>query len=262
MTSASMEDLWGTLDRRALAAIVEAGPPALFATISGAHLYGFASADSDVDLRGAFVLPVRDLLGLDLPDETWSVTDVRGGLELDWVAHDIRKFARMMVRDNGYVLEQLLSPLTVVTGDEHRELVRIGRGCITRGLYRHYRGFAASRRKLLAEPGATVKHLLYAYRVYLTGIHVLRSGEIECNLDVLNHGPRVPQISDLLAQKRGGREKEPLGAGEIEAHLPELDRLEAELEEAHAESALPLEPTTRPALEAFVVEARLRREER
>ena len=31
--------------------------PLLFATISGAHLYGFPSDDSDYDLRGAHRLP-------------------------------------------------------------------------------------------------------------------------------------------------------------------------------------------------------------
>ena len=36
--------------------IVAAQPyPLLFATISGAHLYGFPSPDSDFDLRGADV---------------------------------------------------------------------------------------------------------------------------------------------------------------------------------------------------------------
>ena len=35
--------------------------PLLFATISGAHLYGFASPDSDYDLRGVHVLPFRQV---------------------------------------------------------------------------------------------------------------------------------------------------------------------------------------------------------
>ncbi|HEY9715819.1 MAG TPA: nucleotidyltransferase domain-containing protein [Trichormus sp.] len=40
--------------------------PLLFATISGAHLYGFPSPDSDYDLRGVHVLPVKDVIGLDM----------------------------------------------------------------------------------------------------------------------------------------------------------------------------------------------------
>ena len=43
--------------------IVEAQPyPLMFATISGAHLYGFPSPDSDFDLRGIHVLPLPSVL--------------------------------------------------------------------------------------------------------------------------------------------------------------------------------------------------------
>jgi predicted nucleotidyltransferase len=51
--------------------IVAAQPyPLLFATISGAHLYGFPSPDSDFDLRGAHVLPLDKVVGLEVRDET------------------------------------------------------------------------------------------------------------------------------------------------------------------------------------------------
>ena len=42
----------------------------LFVTVSGAHLYGFSSPDSDVDLRGCHLLPLREIVGLDMPAET------------------------------------------------------------------------------------------------------------------------------------------------------------------------------------------------
>ena len=38
--------------------------PLLFATISGAHLYGFPSQDSDYDLRGVHILPTKEAVGL------------------------------------------------------------------------------------------------------------------------------------------------------------------------------------------------------
>lgn len=38
--------------------------PLLFATISGAHLYGFPSPDSDYDLRGAHLLSAREAVSL------------------------------------------------------------------------------------------------------------------------------------------------------------------------------------------------------
>jgi hypothetical protein len=53
----AIQEVWGMLDRQWLGTVLADGPEPLFATISGAHLYGFASPNSDVDLRGAFVLP-------------------------------------------------------------------------------------------------------------------------------------------------------------------------------------------------------------
>src|SRR3954469_19800335 len=99
--------------------------PLVFATISGAHLYGFASPDSDYDLRGVHILPLRDVIGLDISHETIERSGIHDGLELDLVTHDIRKFFQLLLKKNGYVLEQLYSPLIVRTSPEHDELKSI-----------------------------------------------------------------------------------------------------------------------------------------
>ncbi len=81
-----------TIDPR-LHRIVAAQPhPLLFATISGAHLYGFPSPDSDFDLRGAHILPLDKVVGLETRDETLEDSCVIEGLEMDIVSHDARKF--------------------------------------------------------------------------------------------------------------------------------------------------------------------------
>lgn len=77
-----------------LQAEVAAHPyPLRFATISGAHLYGFPSPDSDYDLRGVHLLPVREVVGLDTGSETVAASHVRAGVEIDVVTHDLKKFA-------------------------------------------------------------------------------------------------------------------------------------------------------------------------
>jgi predicted nucleotidyltransferase len=59
------------LDYAALGALVaKLDYDPLFVTVSGAHLYGFPSPDSDIDLRGCHRLPVRALIGLDVPQQT------------------------------------------------------------------------------------------------------------------------------------------------------------------------------------------------
>src|SRR3982751_2176372 len=85
--------------------------PLIFVTISGAHLYGFPSPDSDFDLRGVHVLPAREVLGLDPGRETIEIAREEPGLELDLVTHDAAKFFGLMLKKNGYVLKQLYSPL-------------------------------------------------------------------------------------------------------------------------------------------------------
>lgn len=251
--------VWSTLDRDFLETVARRGPEPLFATLSGAHLYGFASPDSDVDLRGAFLLPVHDLLRLRPAKETISLED-KTVVDLDWVAHDVRKFARLMTRHNGYVLEQLYSPLVVVETPALAELRELGRGCITRPTVRHYLGFYRGRRQRLEAPRPTVKHLLYAYRVLLTGIHLMRSGEVVANLPVLNERFEVPGLDGLVQRKQGGAEKMPLAEAELSSHLAQLGRLETELERAHEKSSLPHEPTTVKALDDFVVRLRLEKD--
>jgi len=242
-----------TLDMMRLGAVVDSGPTALFATVSGAHLYGFASPDSDVDLRGVFVQRLEERLKLNPPDDTITIMRTEpDGLEMDWVAHDIHKFAMLMTKRNGYVLEQLYSPLVVRTGPLHEELKDIGRGCVVRHLYHHYRGFAANQRKILDAEAPTVKDLLYAYRVYLTGIHVLRSGEIEANLGILIGHYKHDGIRELIDRKTGGAEHGALELDEVASHTSRLDGLETDLGQAFEACRLPESPTTFDALSEFV----------
>jgi len=257
MNEEMQREVWGMVDREHLAQVARKGPEPIFATISGAHLYGFASPDSDVDLRGAFMLPARDVLGLHPPDETITIED-KTIIDLDWVAHDIRKFARLMTNHNGYVLEQLYSPLVVVTTPAHEELLRLGKGCITRPTVRHYQGFARGRRHRLAEPDPTVKHLLYAYRVFLSGIHLMQTGEVVANIQVLNERFRLGEVDELVARKRAGAEKMALEERDHVQHGKVLDRLEQQLQAAYDDSRLPEEPTTAAALDQFVVDLRLK----
>ena len=99
--------------------------PLLFATISGAHLYGFPSPDSDYDLRGSHVLPLKEVVGLHVKHETVEKSGIHDGLEIDLVTHDVGKFFGLMLKKNGYVLEQVMSPLVVQTTPEHDELVAL-----------------------------------------------------------------------------------------------------------------------------------------
>src|ERR1700722_17151748 len=97
-----------TLDLPALAETARGRLPSLlFLTVSGAHLYGFPSEDSDVDLRGCHRLPMEKLLGLRAPHETCEAKLEQAGREVELVSHDVGKYLRLLLKHNGYVLEQI-----------------------------------------------------------------------------------------------------------------------------------------------------------
>ena len=248
-----------TIDPR-LHRIVAAQPyPLLFATISGAHLYGFPSPDSDYDLRGGHILPLEAVVGLDLRDETLEDSRVIDGLEMDIVSHDVKKFFGLLLKKNGYVLEQLYSPLVVHTTPGHAELMQIAKGCITKHHSHHYFGFAETQWKLFDNDSPRrVKPLLYVYRVLLTGIHLMRTGVINANLGELNGAARLPYIPDLIARKQSG-EDTTLDDADLAFHQREYERLRGELQSAHDSSQLPELPAdqARHALNDLLVRTRL-----
>jgi predicted nucleotidyltransferase len=228
----------------------------IFATVSGAHLYGFASVDSDVDLRGVHLLPAADVVGLRPARETLQHMEMREGVELDVVTHDLLKFCRLLLRHNGYVAEQLLSPLVVASSALHRDLVELWPGVVTRHHCHHYLGFAATQWKLFERNGE-LKPALYTLRVLLTGIHLMRTGEVVADLRQLWPDHSVPYVGDLIDAKRLG-EHAPMGSL-VPADLLRSDivRLRATLAEAAAASHLPERPSAHDALHNLVVNARL-----
>ena len=228
--------------------------PFAFVTISGAHLYGFPSADSDWDLRGSHLLPGSAFWGLGDPRQTeeWQA-DTEAGL-VEAVSHDLRKFSRLLLRRNGYVLEQVTSPLVVRTSPVHRELLELVPGLLTRNHYHHYRGFYHSERRGYnqSEP-RSLKKLLYCFRVLLTGIVLLREGVLEANLPKLNERFGLAFIPELIERKARAE----FGAiPDGDRYVAELDRLEAELDRAFQESALPEEPSVYTELDRLIVRAR------
>lgn len=229
----------------------------LFATLSGAHLYGFPSPDSDYDVRGVHVLPLDEVVGLQTGPETVELsTDLSIG-PLDLVTHDVAKFLRLLLRPNGYVLEQLLSPLVLQETNAFQELKALAPGCITRHHAHHYLGFAATQWNLFQkERPLRIKPLLYVYRVLLTGIHLMRTGKVEANLVYLQQEAHLPYVDALLYRKQNEAEKATLAEEELAHHVPAYALLRTQLQEAYEHSTLPDKSTSREALHNLLIRVR------
>jgi predicted nucleotidyltransferase len=231
-------------------------PSALFWTVSGSHLYGFPSVDSDIDLRGCFLAPLRSLVGLRQPTETVEPVGEFAGREVEAVSHEAGKYLRLLCKHNGYVLEQILSPL-VASGAEFLAALRpLARKCVTRHCFNHYRGFLRQQRKLFdREEVKRAKTLLYAYRVALTGVHLLETGEVESHLPTLNERFGLAFIPELI-ERKASAEFGTLSALDVSFHTAELDRWESRLNAAYEGSTLTAEAPV-AELDTFLVELRM-----
>lgn len=238
---------------------VEGHPhPLLFVTISGAHLYGFPSPDSDYDLRGVHLLPLEHVIGLCTGGDTIDTSETSAGREIDLVTHDAHKFFGLMLKPNGYVLEQVLSPLIVHAMPAHEELCAIAADCVTRRHAHHYRGFSAGQWKLFRKvQPPRIKPLLYVYRVLLTGIHLMRTGRVEADLRTLNRSARLPYLDELIDRKIAGGEQADLPDADVAFHEAEYERLVAELHAAADASHLPERPRAKAALHDLLIRLRL-----
>jgi predicted nucleotidyltransferase len=206
------------------------------------------------------VLPLEEVVGLKPGRETIERSGVHDGLEIDLVTHDVRKFFGLLLKKNGYVLEQVLSPLVVHTTPEHAELQDIARQCVTRHHAHHYLGFAETQWRLFRkEDPPRVKPLLYVYRVLLTGIHLMRTAQVEANLVRLNDTARLPYIDDLIARKLSGAEQSQLDGADVAFHEREYERLRGELDAAYEESGLPERARASVSLNNLLVRVRLAR---
>lgn len=67
----------------------------------------FPHLTCDYDLRGVHILPVQEVIGLNAERGTIERSEVIDGWKIDLVTHDVKKFFLLLLKRNGYVLEQL-----------------------------------------------------------------------------------------------------------------------------------------------------------
>lgn len=92
----------------------------LFAVESGSRAWGFASPDSDYDIRAVFVRPLSAYLRVGgEADETFSAMLPD---DLDIVGWDLRMYLRHLLKSNASVLEWLDSPIVYLDSGLRQEL--------------------------------------------------------------------------------------------------------------------------------------------
>lgn len=149
--------------------------------ITGSKAYGLDHEGSDTDIKGVFVAPTQDILGLYNVKETIDHTDP------DWTYHEVGKFIDLAMKANPTILELLFL-------DGYLEITKAGKMLVdnrhlflSKRIYNSYGGYALSQARKLNARGGTYgsgrgnryeKHTRHCFRLLFQGKELLETGNL------------------------------------------------------------------------------------
>lgn len=226
--------------------------------LSGAHAYGFPSPDSDMDLKAIHIAKVQSLLGLSESPSTSDRAEVIDGVEIDYTSNELAAALRGLLKGNGNYLERVLGKHQLLTDPVLQELAPLAQASLSKRYYAHYRGFARQQAAELSKsPAPTAKNVLYVLRTTLTGTRLLRTAVLHVDLNDNLDEYGYADARDLVLLKRAG-ERTILDAPALRHWQTRIQSAFDQLLDAFDHSALPEEPPNAAALEAWLIDVRLR----
>ena len=198
------------------------GVRVLHAVESGSRAWGFASPDSDYDVRFVYVRPGADYLCLDEPRDVieWKLDEV-----LDINGWDLRKAMKQFARGNATLYEWSYSPVVYLTTSEWEIINDTAKAYFSeKAAVHHYYGTAMTTYSgYLTGEQIRYKKYFYALRPLLAAIWIERTHQIPPVLfDELMKMDMEPElrtaIEDLLERKKVTTEGE---------HNPQIPAIQA-----------------------------------
>lgn len=227
----------------------------LFATACGPLLYGFPHQERYVDLRSVHLDPRAagpDLGGRAGRQDTREWREQLGDFQIEWISHEVGKFVRLLQLNNGSAYEQLFSPNVVLETEALHELRELARRMMSLQLFLHYRSYFHSQLKcFLGQREKHGRHLLYLYRVALTGLHLAEHGQLCAELPALARFQERVAILQLLRDLAGHQE-----VRDFRPYLRELDALSERLDLDPGRGRLPDQVPHRAEAEAWLASLR------
>ena len=221
MESGSSEDVIAPevkeeIHRRIAAAEKEHGVKVLYAVESGSRAWGFASPNSDYDVRFIYAHQKDWYLTVDVEDKRdvieYPIVD-----EIDINGWDLRKALKLFWKSNPAFIEWLQSPVVYVDDGHFAAKARELMPSIVsshRGIYHYLHMAKGNHREYLKKDVVPLKKYFYVLRPLLAIMWLEQYDEpAPIEFEVLRklvseNKPLDDAISDLLARKRVSLEKE------------------------------------------------------
>lgn len=200
--------------RRLLRAEAENGIRILLAVESGSRAWGFASPNSDYDVRFIYMREPQWYQAVDL-EERRDVIEYKIVDDIDLNGWDVRKALRLYWKSNPAFVEWIQSPITYLEPSRFRSSALEVLSAVyapVKGIY-HYRSMARTNyRGHLQKPVVPLKKYFYVLRPLMAARWLMKNGraapiEFERLLAMLAAEPDVlAEVHKLLQQKRNAPE--------------------------------------------------------
>ncbi len=201
----------------------------LHAVESGSRAWGFASPDSDYDVRFIYVRPMEDYLRLDEARDVieWQLDEV-----LDINGWDLKKAMRQFARGNATLFEWSGSPEIYLTTDAWGQVKEASTAYFSeKSAVGHYYGMAANTyRDYLCGGTVSYKKYFYALRPLFAAMYIEQFHHVPpvrfADLTGIEVGEELREaVAELLDRKKYTGERE------LKPHMPVIRRfIEEELE--------------------------------
>lgn len=184
----------------------------LHAVESGSRAWGFASPDSDYDVRFVYVRPEADYLRIDEPRDVieWQLDEV-----LDINGWDLKKALKQFARGNATLFEWSGSPIVYRTTEDWEKIREVSRQYFSeKSAVCHYYGTANSTlQEYLSGERVRYKKYFYAIRPLLAARYIEKYHEAPPVLFEELLKLELPQdlraaVDELLEVKKSTTEKE------------------------------------------------------
>lgn len=157
--------------------------------VTGSTAYGLATENSDVDIKGVYLLPTKKILSIGFnPEKT-----TKDGNDPDWVYHEVGKFMKLVISGNPTVTELLyLTDYTLLSPVGEDLIANRSAFLSTPSVMNAYRGYAFSQAKRLnnrTEQGMDgydsslknrfAKHTRHCFRLLMQARQLLETGTLD-----------------------------------------------------------------------------------
>jgi predicted nucleotidyltransferase len=235
-------------------AVAAEGTPAFYA-VGGSHVYGWADADSDLDVRGFHVADARRYLLLDQPRDQVTAARDLDSRELDLVSYELRTFGSLVADGNFNVIECVCAGDRVLDRDpaEIDALESLVAAALPLDLPAAYAGMARTNYRDVDPDAPDAKTYLYAVRGLLAALYVHREHAIEADVHRLADAvlDDTAIVDGLVAAKRTGGGVDDALAARADDLLADLfERVEA------VETGATDDATFRRGIDAWILDVR------